>query len=96
MAGCLRCSENKRTRQTFGHFYPAYETALAGDGLLIAPTVLVAEDVRNGRLAVLESDIEIQGARHVLLWRKADEAATTLITLMVWLRMEMTLYQRLS
>ncbi|HVC60076.1 MAG TPA: LysR substrate-binding domain-containing protein [Acetobacteraceae bacterium] len=54
-------------RQSFGHFYTAYEAALAGDGLLIAPTVLAAEDVRNGRLAVLEPDIKIQGARHMVL-----------------------------
>ena len=78
-------------RQSFGHFHTAYEAALAGDGLLIAPTVLAAEDVRNGRLAVLEPDIKIQGARNALLWRKADEATTTLITFMVWLRNEMAL-----
>lgn len=83
-------------RQSFGHFYTAYEAALAGDGLLIAPTVLAAEDVRNGRLAVLEPDIKIQGARHMVLWRNDDEAATTLITLMVWLRKEMAPHQRLS
>lgn len=83
-------------RQSFGHFYTAYEAALAGDGLLIAPTVLAAEDVRNGRLAVLEPDIKIQGARHMVLWRNDDEAAATLITLMVWLRKEMAPHQRLS
>jgi LysR family transcriptional regulator, glycine cleavage system transcriptional activator len=83
-------------RQSFGHFYTAYEAALAGDGLLIVPTVLAAEDARNRRLAVLKSDIKIQGARHMLLWRKADEAATALITLMDWLRKEMPPHQRLS
>jgi LysR family transcriptional regulator, glycine cleavage system transcriptional activator len=83
-------------RQNFGHFYTAYEAALAGDGLLIAPTVLVAEGVRNGRLAVLRPDIKIWGARHMLLWRKTDEAATALITLMDWLRKEMAPHQRLS
>ena len=83
-------------RQSFGHFYTAYEAALAGDGLLVAPTVLAAEDVRNGRLAVVEPDTRIQGARHMLLWRKADEAATALIALMEWLRKETGPHQRLS
>ena len=83
-------------RQSFGHFYTAYEAALAGDGLLVAPTVLAAEDVRNGRLAVVEPDIRIQGARHMLLWRKADEAATALIALLEWLRKEIGPHQRLS
>jgi DNA-binding transcriptional LysR family regulator len=78
------------TRQSFAHFYTAYEAALAGEGLLIAPTVLAAEDVRNGRLASLKPDIKLQGARHMLLWRKADETATTLMVLAVWLRREMT------
>jgi hypothetical protein len=50
--------------------------------------VLAAEDVRNGRLAVLEADIKIQGARHMLLWRKANEAAATLLALAAWLRQQ--------
>jgi LysR family transcriptional regulator, glycine cleavage system transcriptional activator len=84
------------SRQSFGHFHTAYEAALAGDGLLVAPTLLAAEDVRNGRLAVLEPAIKIQGARNMLLWRKADEAATTLITLMAWLREETVSHQAVS
>jgi LysR family transcriptional regulator, glycine cleavage system transcriptional activator len=75
-------------RQSFGHFYTAYEAALAGDGLLIAPTVLAAEDVRNGRLVLFKRHVRLQGARHVLLWRKADEAATELIALAAWMRQQ--------
>ena len=89
LAAC-RVRNTNGTRQSFAHFYTAYEAALAGEGLLIAPTVLAAEDVRNGRLAVLKPDIKLQGARHMLLWRKADEAATTLMAVAVWLRREMT------
>ena len=92
-AGGVRTTNG--ARQSFGHFYTAYEAALAGDGLLIAPTVLAAEDVRNGRLAVVKPDIKIQGARHMLLWRKADEAAAALTSLTAWLRKEMASYQRL-
>jgi DNA-binding transcriptional LysR family regulator len=76
------------TRQTFGHFYTAYEAALAGDGLLIAPTVLAAEDVRNGRLALFAPHVRLQGARHSLLWRKADEAGAELMALAAWLRQQ--------
>jgi LysR family transcriptional regulator, glycine cleavage system transcriptional activator len=77
-------------RQSFGHFYTAYESALAGDGLLIAPTVLAAEDVRNGRLIPFKPHVRLQGARHVLLWRKADEAGTELLALAAWLRQQFT------
>jgi LysR family transcriptional regulator, glycine cleavage system transcriptional activator len=82
--------ETNGTRRSFGHFYTAYEAALAGDGLLIAPTVLAAEDVRNGRLAIVEADVKIQGARHMLLWRKDDQAAMAFMSLANWLRRERT------
>jgi LysR family transcriptional regulator, glycine cleavage system transcriptional activator len=73
-------------RQSFGHFCTAYEAALACDGLLIAPMVLAAEDVRNGRLVSFKPHVRLQGARHVLLWRNADEAGTELMALAAWLR----------
>lgn len=81
--------EANGTRHLFTHFYTAYEAALAGEGLLIAPTVLGAEDVRKGRLAALRPEVRLQGVRYMLLWRKADEAATTLMALAAWLRQEM-------
>ena len=76
-------------RQRFGHFYTAYEAALAGEGVLVASTVLAADDVRNGRLAMLEPGIRIRGARHMLLWRKADKAEAALMALADWLRTQM-------
>ena len=85
-----RVRNTNGTRQSFAHFYTAYEAALAGEGLLIASTLLAAEDVRRGRLVVLKPDIKLQGAHHMLFWRKADEAATTLMAVAVWLRREMT------
>lgn len=75
-------------RQSFGHFYTAYEAALAGDGLLVAPTVLAAEDVRNGRLVPFKPHVRLRGARHMLLWRKADEAVMELMALATWLRQQ--------
>ena len=76
-------------RRSFTHFYTAYEAALAGEGLLVIPTALAAEDVRNGRLVPFRPLVKVKGARHMLLWRKADEASTTLMALAVWLRQEM-------
>jgi len=80
-------------RQSFAHFYTAYEAALAGEGLLVAPTILAAEDVRQGRLVAFRPDVRLQGARHMLLWRKADEAGTALIALAGWLRQEASVIQ---
>jgi LysR family transcriptional regulator, glycine cleavage system transcriptional activator len=76
-------------RQSFAHFYTAYKAALAGDGLLVASTVLAAEDVRNGRLVFCKPHVRLQGARHMLLWRKADEAGTELMALAAWLRQQL-------
>ncbi len=80
--------ESKCLRRSFAHFYTAYEAALAGEGLLIVPTVLAADDVRNGRLVAFRPDVRLQGARHTLLWRKADAAGATLMALAVWLRQD--------
>jgi LysR family transcriptional regulator, glycine cleavage system transcriptional activator len=73
-------------RRSFGHFYTAYEAALAGEGLIVAPTVLAAEDVRNGRLRLFKPHIKLQGARYALLWRNVHAAGTQLVALSAWLR----------
>lgn len=75
-------------RRSFAHFYTAYQAALAGEGLIVAPTVLAAEDVRNGRLVLFKPHVGLQGSRHMLLWRKADEASTKLMALAAWLRQQ--------
>jgi len=76
-------------RRNFGHFYTAYEAALAGEGLIVAPAVLADEDVRNGRLVPFKPHVRLQGARHTLLWRKSDEAGTKLMALAAWLRQQL-------
>ena len=81
-------SEHGGTRRSFAHFYTAYEAALAGEGLLIVPTLLAADDVQRGRLVAFKPGVRLQGARHMLLWRKADEASQALVALAAWLRQE--------
>jgi len=81
-------SKASGTRHCFAHFYIAYQAALAGDGLLVAPTLLAAEDVRRGRLVAFKPDVRLQGARNMLLWRKADEAGGDFTVLAAWLRKE--------
>jgi LysR family transcriptional regulator, glycine cleavage system transcriptional activator len=81
-------SNTHAPRRSFAHFYTAYEAALAGEGLLVVPTVLAADDVRHGRLIAFKPEVRLQGARHMLLWRTADEAGAALMTLAALLRQE--------
>lgn len=46
----------------FAHFYIAYEAALAGEGLIVAPTLLAAADVAAGRLVAPWPGITVPGA----------------------------------
>jgi LysR family transcriptional regulator, glycine cleavage system transcriptional activator len=80
-----------RDRVCFPHFYTAYEAALAGEGLLVAPTIIAAEDVHRKRLVELKPDVRLQGARHMLLWRKSHEATLALSELAGLLRRETNL-----
>jgi LysR family transcriptional regulator, glycine cleavage system transcriptional activator len=81
-------SKASGVRRCFAHFYIAYEAALAGEGLLVAPTLLAAEDVRHGRLVAFKADVRPHGARNMLLWRKADEEGEEFTMLAAWLRQD--------
>jgi LysR family glycine cleavage system transcriptional activator len=48
-------------RQRFAHFYIAYEAALAGEGVIVAPTLLTAADVAAGRLVAPWTGIIVPG-----------------------------------
>ncbi|MBU8544330.1 MULTISPECIES: LysR substrate-binding domain-containing protein [Roseomonadaceae] len=48
-------------RQRFAHFYVAYEAALAGEGLIVAPSLLAAADVAAGRLVAPWPGITVPG-----------------------------------
>lgn len=73
-------------RQAFGHFYTAYEAALAGGGLLIAPVLVAAADVAAERLAPVRPDIALPGAQVALIHREHDPLARTWRELAAWLR----------
>jgi LysR family transcriptional regulator, glycine cleavage system transcriptional activator len=79
-------SKGRAPRRSFAHLYTAYEAALAGEGLLVVPTILAADDMRHGRLAAFKPEVRLQGARHMLLWRQADEAGAALMRLAALLR----------
>lgn len=54
-------------RRRFTHFYIAYEAALAGEGLVVAPSLLALADVTAGRLAAPWNAITIPGAAYSVL-----------------------------
>jgi LysR family glycine cleavage system transcriptional activator len=51
----------------FAHFYIAYEAALAGEGLVVAPTVLASADVAAGRLVAPWPEITVPGATYSIV-----------------------------
>jgi LysR family glycine cleavage system transcriptional activator len=54
-------------RRRFAHFYIAYEAALAGEGLVVAPSLLALADVAAGRLAAPWNSVTIPGAAYSVL-----------------------------
>lgn len=54
-------------RQRFSHVYTAYEAALAGEGVIVAPTLLAQADLARGRLRPFHPPVRIAGAAHALL-----------------------------
>ncbi len=55
-----RAFEAKR----FAHFYIALEAALAGQGAIVAPNVIVSELLRDGSLTMLFADHQMPGAAY--------------------------------
>jgi DNA-binding transcriptional LysR family regulator len=51
----------------FAHFYIAYEAALAGEGLIVAPTVLASADVAAGRLVAPWPGVTVPGAAYSIV-----------------------------
>lgn len=74
------------TRRQCAHFYTAYEAAISGAGVVVAPTILAAADAAAGRLLALDHQIAIPGACHVLLTPGRNDYEAHLLRFSHWLR----------
>lgn len=73
-------------RQRFSHFYTAYEAALAGEGIIIAPTLLAQADITRGRLRAFHPEVQISGAEYALLVPTNSTAMSATATFAALLR----------
>jgi LysR family glycine cleavage system transcriptional activator len=75
-------------RRRFAHFYIAYEAALAGEGLIVAPTLLAAADVAAGRLVALRADVVVLGAAYSIVHPATATMRSRVAPFLSWLRPE--------
>ncbi|NKC34462.1 LysR substrate-binding domain-containing protein [Falsiroseomonas selenitidurans] len=75
-------------RRRFAHFYIAYEAALAGEGLVVAPTLVASADVAAGRLAVLWPEIRVPGAAYSVVLPNAAALRGRAAPFLGWLQAE--------
>lgn len=75
-------------RRSFTHFYIAYEAALAGLGLLVAPTLITQADVEAGRLARPWESTVVLGATYALVHPIGSDRRDHVAPLRAWLREE--------
>jgi DNA-binding transcriptional LysR family regulator len=73
-------------RRSFTHFYIAYEAALAGEGLLVAPTMIAAAHVEAGRLRQPWRDVAVTGATLALLYPRTGDTPARIAPFAAWLR----------
>lgn len=73
--------------QGFGHLYYLVEAAVAGLGIAIAPTLLVADDLTSGRLIAPWGSIETPA--RLCLWLPPHTNALRSESLAGWLRKEL-------
>jgi LysR family glycine cleavage system transcriptional activator len=76
-------------RRQYAHFYIAYEAALAGEGLVVAPTFIAAADVQAGRLIAPWPSVRVPGAQCFLVYPKANR--NLIAPFADWLREEIDL-----
>jgi DNA-binding transcriptional LysR family regulator len=76
-------------RRRFAHFYIAYEAALAGEGLLVAPSLVTAADVKAGRLMEAWPDIAVPGAAYSFVHPRAQGFDDPIAPFLLWLREEL-------
>jgi DNA-binding transcriptional LysR family regulator len=81
-----RATRIGRGRRRYTHFYIAFEAALAGEGIAVAPTVVAADDVAAGRLVAPWPQTTVLGARCALVF--PERMAVRVEPLLPWLRQE--------
>jgi LysR family glycine cleavage system transcriptional activator len=84
-AGIRRIGQKRRR---FAHFYIAYEAALAGEGLIVAPGLLTAADVAAERLVAPWPEIEVPGAPLALVFPSTPAMRGRIAPLLAWLQSE--------
>lgn len=76
-------------RRRFAHFYIAYEAALAGEGLIVAPTLLALADVVAGRLVAPWPAITVQGAGYSVVLPATPAMRQRAAPFLSWLTSEL-------
>lgn len=66
----------------------ALNAAIAGHGLVLASSVLVADSVASGLLVPYLIDISLPGARYVALWTPGHERRSPVKEFLAWLEQE--------
>lgn len=82
-AASLHLSRPKPVR--FAHFYIALEAALAGQGVLVAPDIIVADLIREGMLEVLFPGVRIPGPAYWIGYQPSGAQAAASRAFSRWL-----------
>lgn len=76
-------------RRSFAHFYIAYEAALAGEGLLVAPSLITAADMKSGRLSVRWPGVAVPGVHYTFTYPNGCGMRDLVVPFLMWLREEL-------
>ncbi|MDB6141409.1 MAG: gcvA 10 [Pseudomonas sp.] len=66
----------------------ALNAAIAGHGLVLASSVLVADSVASGALVPYRAEISLPGARYVAVWTPGHERRSPVKEFLAWLEQE--------
>jgi DNA-binding transcriptional LysR family regulator len=86
-AGCEHWLKTARLR-AFADEHYALSAALAGQGLVLASNVLVADSVKRGELVAYRPDISLPGPRYVAAWVPGRERQGPVRAFLAWLAAE--------
>lgn len=72
--------------RSYGHLYIAYQAALAGEGWVLAPDLVLADDAARGRLCMPFRDISVEGAALSMIFPATRDVARRTAPVRAWLR----------